>query len=120
VKVTVARDAVALDSPMEALFYGLCCFHEIPVERVMLSAAGEPGGPLWWYWPGFRIAVPGSKAALWVEISDGQNDSALRPCRAAWRQSGHRLAVLYREELHVLMTRANSHVVMEQLKIWAR
>lgn len=118
-KITVARDAVALDTPEEALFYGLCCFHEIPVERVVLSAVTEGGGLLW-HWPAFRITLPGT-LAIYAEVSDGQTESALRPCRTSWRASTpHRLAVLYREELHVLMTRANSHAVREQLKIWAR
>jgi hypothetical protein len=117
-KITTAPD-IAPDSPMEALFYGLCYFHEVPAERVMLSAAAERGGQLW-YWPGFCVAVPGS-LALYAEVSDGQHESVMRPLRTSWRASTpHRLAVLYRDELHVLMTRANSHAFMEQLKIWAR
>jgi hypothetical protein len=56
-----------------------------------------------------------------VEVASGEDEAVLRPMRAAWRSLSSRpLAVLYREELHVLMTRANGHVVREQLKIWAR
>lgn len=117
-KITVARDAVALDSPMEALFYGLCCFHEIPVERVVLSAAGELGGPLW-HWPGFRVAVP-KIIDSYVEISDGSNDAALRPCRTAWRQSGHHLVVLYREELDSLREASRPAQFVARLKLLAR
>ena len=117
-KITMAQDGIALNSPEEALFYGLCCFHEIPVEHVLLSARLEHDGPLW-HWNGFHVTGPGS-LNMSVEISDGSNEASLRRLRDAFRQSGHRLAVLYREELRVLMTRANGHQVEKQLRIWAR
>lgn len=54
-----------------------------------------------------------------MEIKGFEDDNH-RARYAGWRMSGWRLAVLRREELHVLMTRANASVVVEQLKIWAR
>lgn len=118
-RITVTQDDVLLNSPEEALFYGLCHFHEVLVERVMMSAAAEGGGALF-YWPGFCISSPG-ELALYAEVSDGQNESAMRPLRASWRLSTpHRLAVLYREELRTLMFCMNGHVIEQQLRTWAR
>lgn len=114
-KITVAEDGIALDSPEEALFYGLCRFHGIPVERVGRSRAQDVSGS-GWYCPDFYL--PGLDA--WVEVVSGNAEEGTRAQRTGWRMPSRRLAVLYRDELHVLMTRANSHVVQEQLKIWAR
>jgi hypothetical protein len=113
----ITEDNIELDSPEEALFYGLCALHGILVQRNTPVIAGieMPGGL--WYAPGFYLPA----MDLWVEVSDGEHEAALRHGRDRWRTLGtRRLAVLYREELRVLMTRANSHVVTEQLKIWAR
>jgi len=116
--IRVAQDDIELNSPGEALFYGLCRLHEIPVERVMLSAVAEPGGSLF-YWPGFCVAR--ASLNMYAEVSDGQSEAAMRPLRDGWRASTpHRLAVLYQEELRVLMTRANHHEVRRQLQAWAR
>jgi hypothetical protein len=112
--ITVSPD-IELGSPMEALFYGLCCFHEIPVERIMLTAVTESGGTPW-YWPGFRVAVP-EVLDLHVEVSDAQNETWMRPCRAAFRQAGQHLVVLYREELDTLREAARPSQFAARLKM---
>jgi hypothetical protein len=100
-RVTPAPDC-PLHTPMEHLFYGLCCFHEIPVERVMLGATAQTDGPLH-YWPAFRVAVP-KMLEVNAEIADKDTDAALRPYRKAWRAraGGRGLVVLYRDELDTL------------------
>lgn len=117
-KVKVTREDVELDSPAEALFYGLMHLHGIVVSCIPAGMAIEVGGIC--YWPGFCIAVPGAPGCLWVEVSDGQAEHMFRPARARWREEGHRLAVLYPEELRDLVTRANGRQVLEQLRIWAK
>lgn len=99
----IIEDDIELESPEEALFYGLCCFHEVPVERasrsLAIAVAEHPG--TWWQ-PGFRVAVP-RLLDTWVEVADGQRESQFRLPRNVWRKSlGHPLAVLYREDLDFL------------------
>jgi hypothetical protein len=114
-EIIVSKDGIELNSPEEALFYGLCRFHEIPVERVMLSAEVEEGRL--WYWPAFRVAVP-KILDLHAEVADPQTDSALRPCRAAWRaRSAGILAVLYREELDTLREASRPAQFAARLKL---
>jgi hypothetical protein len=114
-KISAARD-IELNSPEEALFYGLCCFHEIPVERVMLSAETGEEDRLW-HWPAFRVAVP-KILDLHVEVADLQTDSVLRPSRAAWRARGAgQLVVLYREELDALREASRPAQFAARLKL---
>ena len=88
---------IFLQSPGEALFYGLCWFHQIPVERTRLDRDSVESGSVW-YCPSFRVVVP-KLLDLWVEIADGDAEGVLRPCRAAYREQRGRLAVIYREGL---------------------
>lgn len=99
-KVTVAEEDVTLDSLWEALFWGLCRFHEAPVERSDEYAIGtSPGG---WYHPGFRVCAP-RIVDVWVEVADGREDAARRHGRDCWRQANTApLVVLYREDLDAL------------------
>lgn len=97
-KITV--NDVALDSPEQALFWGLMMLLEIPVERTTeLWPEGRSDGKYQWR-PGFYL----TNAALWVEVeARGGGD----PSRyAAWRQAGRNLAVVRREELDVLRVMA--------------
>jgi hypothetical protein len=96
-----ASSEIVLDSPMEALFYGLCHFHEVPVLRVVMEA--RPAGDMpAWQWTALRVAVP-RILTVHVEIGSDLTDSAMRPYRAAWRaQHSGSLVVLYREELDTL------------------
>lgn len=113
-KISVAPD-IELGSPMEALFYGLCCFHEIPVRRVdQVHGVAVDGS---WYSPGFRVVVP-KILDVCVEIADGKNEAALRPARAAWRSlSRYRLVVLYREELDTLREAARPDQFAARLRM---
>lgn len=108
----VVEDAIVLDSPYEALFYGLLRLWKIPVERADRSEAVKVGGN-GWYCPDFYL--PDLKT--WVEVK-GYEDEDDRARYAAWRAEVHKLAVLRREELDVLRTRANASEVREQLKYW--
>jgi hypothetical protein len=88
----VVDEAVVLDSGWEALFWGLCAFQKLTVERYDRSA-----GVLWkangWYAPDFWLP----SLELAVEIK-GQEDDSDAARWAAFRQK-HPLAVLGREEL---------------------
>jgi hypothetical protein len=109
----VVEDAMVLDSPYEALFYGLMRLWKIPAERADRSHAQDVNGS-GWYCPDFYL--PGLD--IWVEVKGFEDDNH-RARYAGWRMSGRKLTVLRREELHTLMTRANGNVVAEQIKIWA-
>jgi hypothetical protein len=115
VKIIIADDAIVLDSPYEALFYGLMRLWKVPCERADRSMAVQPIDD-GWYCPDFYL--PGLDT--WVEVK-GFEDEDDRIRYEAWRKAGagRRLAVLRREELHVLMTRANANEVREQLRTWA-
>lgn len=101
---------------MDSLFYGLCGFHEIPAEQIMLSATAEGGGD--WYWPGFRVVCPGV-LDVYAETSDGSDDAVLRPLRAGWRRPGRLLAVLYREDLDALRDSRRPAQFAARLKVRA-
>jgi hypothetical protein len=106
-----------LPSWMDSLFWGLCCFHAIPAEQVMLKAPDEDGAA--WHWPAFRVACPGV-LDMYAETSDGSNDAALRPLREEWRRPGRLLAVLYREDLDVLRDSSRPAQFAARLKARAR
>jgi hypothetical protein len=110
----VLEDAMVLDSPYEALFYGLCRLWKIPCERADRQQAVPVNGD-GWYCPDFYLP----DLQIYVEVKGFEDDDDRARC-AAWRAVPHELAVLHREELHVLRTRANDGVVKQQLKIWAR
>jgi hypothetical protein len=106
--------AAELDSPEEALFYSLMHLRKIPVERTDSRTRISVNGSSWWC-PGFFLPETG----IYVEIKGPDPED--RFLYDVWRwPSGRKLAVLRREELEVLLTRASSSSVVEQLKIWAR
>lgn len=91
-------EEITLQSPGEALFWGLCWLHQIPVERTRLDRDSVESGDVW-YCPGFHVVVP-NFLDVWVEVADGDGESVLRPAREAYRERlGRRLTVLYREDL---------------------
>lgn len=113
-KIIITEDGVTLDSPEQAFFWGLCSLWKIPVERGDRAKAIDVNGSGWWcpdfYLPGLHI---------WAEIKDSEgSDNPL--WYDAWRMSGRKLAVLRRQELDVLRTRANANEVWEQLKVWGK
>ena len=114
VRIIVTGDGVEMGSSEEALFYGLMRLWKFPVERAGRSEAVKVDGN-GWYCPGFYL--PGLN--IWADVK-GFEDDGDRAGYAAWRAEGHKLAVLRREDLHVLMTRADASGVWEQLRIWAR
>lgn len=101
-KITVPEEDLGLTSPGEALFYGLCWFHGVPVNALRPGSAGvEAEGVT--YCPSFWVAAPEAQLGLAVEVSDGGDEAVMRPLRAAWRGKFRKaLAVLYREDLDVL------------------
>ena len=108
----VIEDALVLDSPFEALFYGLCRLWKIEIVRADRAEA-IPFGEKGWYCPDFYLP----DLRLYVEVKGFEDDDDRARCDE-WRKS-RQLAVLRREELHVLRTRANDGVVREQLKTWS-
>jgi hypothetical protein len=109
----VVEDAMVLDSPYEALFYGLMRLWKIPVERGDRAKAIDVNGS-GWYCPDFYL--PGLH--IWVEVKGFEdNDDRLR--YDVWRLSGRKLVVLRREELHVLRVQPGVNEAWEQLRIWA-
>lgn len=94
----VVEDAMVLDSPYEALFYGLMRLWKIPCERGDRGQAISVNGS-GWYCPDFYLP----ESDLWVEVKGfEEEDHRLR--YACWRMSGKRLAVLRKGELHALRT----------------
>jgi hypothetical protein len=103
-RINVTEDddkEITLQLPGEALLYGLCWFHEIPVERTRLDRDSVEAGNVW-YCPSFHVVVP-KFLDVWVEVADGECEDVLRPCREEYRNRlGRRLVILYREELDAL------------------
>ena len=84
----VVEDAIVLDSGYEALFFGLCRFVKLPVERADRSQA-VPVGADGWYCPDFYLPL----TQLWIETKGFEDDDD-RARYAAWRQHhGHLLAL---------------------------
>ena len=108
----VVEDAIVLDSGFEAFFWGLCSLWKIPCERADRGLAVRVGEG--WYCPDFWLP----SLDIYVEIK-GPEDEDDRARYAAWRAEERQLAVLRREELHTLRTRANDHAVKQQLRIWS-
>jgi hypothetical protein len=92
----VVDDAIVLDSPWEALIWGLLRMWKIPVERADREMAVQVSGD-GWYCPDFYLTGP----QLWVEVK-GYEDEDDRGRYASWRAAGRTLAVLRREHLDVL------------------
>lgn len=91
----VVDDAVVLDSSYEALFWSLCAFLKIPVERFDREQCIElPNGHH--YGPDFYLP----QQELYVETK-GFEDEDDRQRYAAW-QIGHPIVVLDRAKLDVL------------------
>lgn len=91
----VVDDAVVLDSPWEALFWGLCALRKLPVERFDREQGIEwqEGG---WYAPDFWMPTLG----LAVEVK-GVEDPSDVVRWARFREKGD-LAVLGRDDMHKL------------------
>lgn len=93
-KITV--DGIELNSPEEALFYGLMRLWKVPCERADRSRAISVNGS-GWYCPDFYLP----EQDLWAETKGfEEEDHRLR--YACWRMPGKKLAVLRREQLDVL------------------
>lgn len=96
-KIVIKDDGVTLESPDEALFYGLLRLLKVPVERTThLWPEGRSDGKYQWC-PDFYL----TGKDLWVEVKGSEDDDDRARC-VAWRAAGHRLAVLHREQLDVL------------------
>lgn len=108
-KVIVVEDAIVLDSPYEAFFYGLMRLWKIPCERADRALAVAVGGN-GWYCPDFYLPELG----IWVETKGvaGPEDP---PRWAEWRGMGRRLALLGREDLRFLGDRAGTAELKRRL-----
>jgi len=123
----VIEDAMVLDSPYEALLYGLLRLWKITVERAdrnqaisftkdvgdlapgdevvgydLLDSLGTPratGDITCWYCPDFWLPDLGT----WIEVKGFEDDDD-RTRYDEWRKAGRVLAVLGRLELHALRT----------------
>jgi hypothetical protein len=109
----VVEDAVVLDSPYEAFFYGLMRLWKIQVERADRSLAVAVGGN-GWYCPDFYLP----ELDIWVETKGvaGPEDP---PRWAAWREGGRRLALLGRDDLMFLGDRASTAELKRRLEFAA-
>lgn len=107
----VVDDAVVLDSSYEALFWGLCTFLKIPVERFDREQCIQlPSGHH--YGPDFYLPQQG----LYVETK-GYEDEDDRMRYAAW-QADHSIVVLDRAKLQML--RGASHeLFLDRLGGWS-
>jgi hypothetical protein len=91
----VVEDAMVLDSPYEALFYGLMRLWKVPCERADRSTAVQVYDD-GWYCPDFYLP----DEQTWVEIKGFEDDDD-RIRYEAWRKAGagRKLVVLGRDEL---------------------
>jgi len=96
-KHIVVDDAIVLDSGYEALFWGLCALHKIPIERYDRSRAVKwKSGQ--WYAPDFWLPTLGTA----VEIKGLQDDEdELR--WAAYREQRGALRVFLQEDLFLMV-----------------
>jgi hypothetical protein len=99
------------ESGFEMLFFSLCLFWKIPVERADRSQAisfGING----WYCPDFWLPT----LELWVEVKGFEDDDD-RARYEAWRQAGRRLTVLGRDELDTLREASRDSQFAARLKL---
>lgn len=99
----VVDDAVVLDSPWEALFWGLCAFRKLPIERFDRERGVEWRSDCW-YAPDFWL--PSLELAVEVKGSPDGDD----PTR--WQKFSGSLTVLGREELEMLCKADNLAAVL--------
>lgn len=97
---------VVLDSGWEALVWGICSFHKVPIERFDRAQAIPYGDG--WYGPDFIIS------GHYVEVK-GLEDDDDRGRYDAWRAAGHRLVVLDKDRLGSLLVGD----LVELLDSWA-
>ena len=102
----VVEDAMVLDSPYEALFYGLTRLLKIPCERADREHAIAVNGN-GWYCPDFYLP----SESLWVEVKGFEDDDDRARC-AAWRAAGQKLLVVDRNVLKTLMLRAETDLML--------
>ena len=89
----VVDDAVVLDSSWEALFWGVCAFVKLPIERYnRVHGVERPGGG--WYAPDFWLPSLG----LAVEVKGVEDDDDTDKWDA-WREQYGPLVVLSRTHL---------------------
>jgi transposase len=105
----LVEDAVVLDSPYEALFWGLCSLFKLQVERADRSQAVPIGDG--WYCPDFWLPT----VDLYVETKGYENEDD-RARYAAWRTSGRPLLVLGRENLISLLRDLPTHGLEQELR----
>ena len=98
--VKIRIDDVCLDSGWEALFWGLCRFLKISIERVDRSLAVEWGYECW-YAPDFILMPSGNKEPLYIEIK-GMEDGDDPEKWNRWRKLRGPLAVVTHKELDIL------------------
>jgi hypothetical protein len=100
----VVDDAVVLDSTWEALFWGLCGFFKVPVERhdrsIGIAWRTEKGG---WYAPDFTL--PGQNIAVEVKGQQRPDDEQKW---AAYREQHGQLLVVDRALLDRLRVTADA------------
>lgn len=92
----VVEDAMVLDSPYEALFYGLMRLWKVPCERADRDRAIPVNGN-GWYCPDFYLP----DEEIWVETK-GFEDDKDKDRWAQWRAAGRKLVVLGSMELEEL------------------
>lgn len=93
---------IVFDSSYECLFFGLCMFHKIPIERFDRSQCipYETGH----YGPDFVVQLHvSSMPPIYVEIKGYEDEDDVRRCDA-WRAQGHLLAVVTQERMGDLLT----------------
>lgn len=108
----VLRDSdVVLDSGWEALFWGLCMFLKVAVERVDRQTVVELG-PKSHYAPDFWLPAVG----VWVEVK-GLEDDGDAARWAAWREQRGPLVIVEREVLDGLRRSPTADGFEESLRV---
>lgn len=107
--IVLSENDIVLDSAWEALFWGLCRFVKLPVERADRSRA-VPVGDSGWYCPDFYLPLNG----LYVETKGFEDDDD-RARYAAWRQHRGYLLALNRTGFERILLSLGADPLHEQL-----
>ncbi len=109
---------IIFESSYECLFWALCMFWKVPVQRADRALAIPVNGD-GWYCPDFRVVIPHLDLDIWVEVKGFEDDDD-RSRYSAWRTAGHKLAVADRDLLDSLRDADRDSQFVARLKLAAQ
>lgn len=95
--------SIEVQTPADALLYGLCWSH-----RISFTYGPSPAWAVNGYCPPFCLTLP-RLGTVWVETATGQHETAMRPLRSVWREAhpAERLIVVYDDMFELLRSPRN-------------